>query len=232
VPYVTAGRFPPDVIGCDTDPPSRLCSTPESVARRPRCRWHLARCSPGLPNLKPHTRCSILTRWTGQLASAAANRSWRWSCGQPKLSRRCPPCREAGTSLPRPSAHRGGLTCAAALCDIVRLSRPPTRLQPRCWLAAASALRALLRPHNVWASRPYDPTSCVVSTPIAPPRRKRPVSSVMRAHPAETGCPLIRGDARRRLLATLTSRCGPASLQSGDGASVHSGSPPRMLTPL
>jgi hypothetical protein len=59
VPYVAAGRFPLDVIGCDTDPPSRHFSTPESVARSRRCRWHLARCSHGLPNLKPHTRCSL-----------------------------------------------------------------------------------------------------------------------------------------------------------------------------
>jgi hypothetical protein len=168
----------------------------------------------------------LVTSWTGHLASAAANRSWRWSCGQPKLSRRCPPCREAGTSPLRRRAHRGGPSCAAALCDVVRLSRPPARLQPRCWLPAASALRALLRPHNVWASRPYDPTSCVVSTPLAPPCRKRPVNSVMRAHPAEAGCPLIRGVARRRLLATLASRRWPSSFQSSDGTPRRPGSPP------
>jgi len=129
-------------------------------------------------------------------------------------------------SLPNPPRW-SGLRCS--LCDIVRLSWPPARPQPCCWLSAASALRALLRPHNVWASRPYDPTSCVVSTPLTPPCRKRPVNSAMCAHLAEASCPPIRGIARRRLLATLTSRHWPSSFQSSCGTPACSESPPCSL---
>lgn len=82
---------------------------------------------------------------------------------------------EVGTLLSHSPTCLDMLVRGLALCDAFRLSRPKQRLQPRCWLFSASALRALLhscRSMSLLALRP-DTLRCVCATSLTAPRAAR-----------------------------------------------------------